>query len=232
MTKNTPVQKQTQAVATPAVHARGFEHEDAKDLLMPRIELLQALSPAVAEGKGKAGDIVNNISKSPIPTNVFIPIAMQRKYIKWIPRSEGGGIEYQTTDPQDPRVIEDTKWGPHGEKPTCTAYLNFLILLEGNTLPTILSFSMTNYQTGRELYTMCKLANCDMWLKKYRLGTKLKKNNMGTWFVFDVMEAGDTAPREVQIAEHLYNAFAKQEFKFDDEQQSTQTVKADANEDF
>jgi hypothetical protein len=232
MVKNTPAKKSSTAVAKPTTAPRGFEYEDPKDLLMPRVELLQSMSPAVQEGKGKAGDIVNQISKSPLPTDIFIPIAMQRKYIKWIPRSEGGGIEYQTNNPKDPRVIEDTKWGPHGEKPTCTAYMNFLILLEGQTLPIVLSFSMTNYQTGRELFTMCKMANCDMWLKKYCLRTKTKKNNMGTWFVFDVVEAGDTKSEDAKVAEMIYNSFAKTEFKVDLDQGGTQTVEADKDEDY
>ena len=222
---------QSTAVATAAGAPRGFEHESPKDLLLPRIELLQALSPAVAEGKGKAGDIVNQISKSPLPTNVFLPIAMHRKFIKWIPRNEGGGIEYQTSDPEDPRVIKDTKWGAHGEKPTCTAYMNFLVLMEGTTLPIVLSFSMTNYQEGRKLYTMCKMANCDMWLRKYRLASKQKKNNMGIWYVYDVSEAGTSSEEDAKVAENLYNTFSQRDLQFEVEA-DTQSAPASANEDF
>jgi hypothetical protein len=232
-------EKTKQAVAKAAQSAvsvineapRGFEHEDAKDLLLPRIELLQGLSPAVQEGKGKAGDLVVNISKSPLSSNIIIPIAMHRKYIKWIPRSEGGGIEYQTSDPNDPRVVEDTKWGQHGEKPSCTAYMNFLVLIEGETLPIVLSFSMTNYQEGRKLYTMCKMANCDMWLKKYKLGAKLKQNNKGSWYVFDVSEAGNTDEENVKIAEALYNAFAQRDLNFEVEQSQSSNV-GEKNEEF
>lgn len=216
------------AVAVIAGQPRGYEAEDANDLLMPRIELLQSMSEAVQEGKGKAGSIVNQISKSDLPSDVFIPIAMQRKYIKWIARSEGGGVEYQTNDPKDPRVITDTKWGPHGEKPSCTSYLNFLVLMEGTRLPLILSFSMTNYQEGRKLYTMGKMTGQDMWLRKYKLGTKTKKNNQGTWFVFDVSEVGDTEKKDADAAEQLYNAFAKTEFKFAED---TGTTKAAAGKD-
>jgi hypothetical protein len=221
------------AVAVINSAPRGFENEDAKDLLLPRVELLQGLSPAVQEGKGKAGDIVNQISKSPLSSDEFLPITMQRRYIKWIPRDQGGGVEYQTSDPNDPRVLEDTKWGDHGEKPTCTAYMNFLVLMSGSTLPIILSFSMTNYQEGRKLYTMCKMAGCDMWLKKYKLKSKAKQNNMGTWHVFDIAEAGDSSAEEAQIAETLYHSFAKKQFNVDlDGGSDKPTAQASANEDF
>ena len=223
--------KQNTEIATPAQTPRGFENEDAKDLLLPRIELLQGLSPAVQEGKGKAGDLVNQISKSAISTNIFIPVAMHRKYIKWIPRDQGGGIEYQTSDVTDPRVVADTQWGSHGEKPTCTSYMNFLVLLEKETLPIVLSFSMTNYQEGRKLYTMCKMANCDMWLKKYKLGAKTKQNQMGVWHVFDISEAGDTDIKDAKIAEALYTTFATSDLNFEVESTTT-TAKADKDEDF
>ena len=229
--KKAVAKKTTQAVAKTTGSPRGFENEDAKDLLLPRIELLQGLSPAVQEGKGKAGDVVNQISKGALPTNIFLPVAMHRKYIKWIPRDQGGGVEYQTTNPNDARVIADTKWGQHGEKPTCTAYMNFLVLLEGSTLPIVLSFSMTNYQEGRKLYTMCKMAGCDMWLKKYRLGTKAKTNNMGTWHVFDVSEAGDTDPKDAKIAESLFETFSNKDLNFEVEGAAKAPV-ASADEDY
>jgi hypothetical protein len=222
-----PTHEVSNAPATP----RGFEHEDSKDLLLPRIELLQGLSPAVQEGKGRAGDLVNQISKSPLPTNIFLPITMHRKYIKWIPRDQGGGIEYQTSDPTDERVIEDVKWGRHGEKPSCTAYMNFLVLLEGATLPIVLSFSLTNYQEGRKLYTMCKMANCDMWKKKYKIASKIKTNNMGTWHVYDVSEVGDSSAQDIATAEKLYEAFSTRDLKFEVEAAS-QDASAPKDEEF
>ena len=212
--KKDVVKKASTAVAKQGA-PRGLDDEDPADLLLPRVELLQSMSPAVQNGLGKAGELVNQISKTPLPTDVFIPIAMHRKFIKWIPRSEGGGVEYQTNDPKDPRVITDTKWGPAGEKPTCTKYLNFLILLEGQTLPIVLSFAMTSFQAGRKLYTMAKMSGGDIWNKKYKLHSMSKTNAMGTFFVFDVTEAGDSGEEDQKIAENLYNSFATRDLNFE-----------------
>lgn len=232
-TKKDVVKKEetSTAVAPATQQARGLSDEDTTELLLPRIELLQAMSPAVQSGLGKAGELVNQITKSPLSTNIFIPIAMHRKFIKWIPRNEGGGVEYQTTDPKDPRVVADTQWGPHGEKPSCTKYLNFLVLLEGETLPIVLSFAMTSFQTGRKLYTMCKMAGGDIWNKKYKLLAQSKTNQMGTFFVFDVQEAGATGEREKMIAEQLYDAFSKRDLKFDMENDQSKAP-AQEGEDF
>lgn len=221
------------AVAKPSDSPRGFENEDPSDLLLPRIELLQGLSPAVQQGKGKAGEIVNQISKQPLSTDIIIPIAMHRKYIKWIPRDEGGGIEYQTNDRNDPRVKEDTKWGAHGEKPSCTAYMNFLVLLEGSTLPIVLSFAMTNYNTGKKLYTLCKMTGKDMWMNRYKLSSLSRTNKMGTWHVFEVDEAGKTEEREFVIAEQLYHAFASRgDLNFEVDDGAQPKAQASKDEDF
>lgn len=219
------------AVAEPIKAARGFGDEDTAELLLPRIELLQAMSPAVANGQGKAGELVNQITKTALTTNIFVPIAMHRKFIKWIPRDEGGGIEYQTTDPKDPRVIKDTAWGPSGEKPKCTKYLNFLVLLEGDTLPIILSFAMTSFQTGRKLYTMCKMAGGDIWERKYKLSSIDKPYQNSKYYVFEVAEAGKSEERELKIAESLYESFSTRDLKFDMENDQTKAA-AGKDEDF
>jgi hypothetical protein len=75
------------------------------------------------------------------------------------------------------------------------------------------------------------MTGADMWLRKYKLGTKTKKNNQGTWFVFDVSEVGDTDKEDAVAAEQLYNAFAKSEFKFTEDTGAT-TAKAGKDEDF
>lgn len=228
--KEVATAKSTEVAKTGA--PRGFDDEDPSDLLLPRVELLQSMSPTVQNGLGKAGDLVNQISKTPLSTDIFVPIAMHRKFIKWIPRGEGGGIDYQTTDPKDPRVIQDTKWGPHGEKPTCTKYLNFLVLLEGTTLPIIVSFAMTSFQAGRKLYTMAKMAGGDVWDKKYKLHSVSKTNSMGTFFVFDVTEAGNANDEDKKTAEALYTAFSTRNLDFEVEGGSSTPAADPKGEDF
>jgi len=231
--KKDVVKKASQEVAKVTAAPRGLEDADSSELLIPRIELLQSMSPTVQQGLGQAGTLVNQISKTKLPTDIFIPIAMHKKYIKWIPRGEGGGVEYQTSDSQDPRVIKDTKWGAGGQKPSCTAYLNFLVLLEGSTLPIMLSFSMTSYQAGRKLLTMAKMTGKDIWANKYKLHSVNKTNQFGTFFIFDVKEAGITEAREQRICEQLYDTFSKRDLNFEVEgAQDKQSSKPIDGEDF
>jgi hypothetical protein len=93
--------------------------------------------------------------------------------------------------------------------------MNFLVLLEGSTLPIVLSFAMTNYNTGKKLYTLCKMTGQDMWMNKYKLSSLSRTNSMGTWHVFDIDEAGKTNTDDIVIAEQLYNAFATRDLNFE-----------------
>lgn len=214
--------KASQEVAAPAQPGRGFGGNlSNEDLLLPRVELLQGQSPAVLEGTHKAGELVNSISKDPMPEDMkIIPILVEKNFIRWKPRDEGGGIEYRTKDATDPRVQEDTKW--HGEeKPKCTAYLNFLCMVEGEDMPIVVSFCNTSYQAGRKLLTLGKMAGGDIFNRKYRLGAQKRQNQYGIFYVFTVENAGSTTDEERSAAEALYKVFEQGDLKFQEETSST-----------
>ena len=205
---------QKNEVANPLTPSRGFDDNvSSEDYLLPRLELLQALSPTVQEEKGKAGELVNSITKRKVNTT-FIPVRLEKTFIRWIPRSEGGGIEYRTNNPLDPRVIEDTKW-KDGDKPLCTAYLNFLCLAEGEDTPIVVSFANTSYTAGRKLLTMARMRGGDLFSRKYKVSSVKKTNNLGTFFVLNVEEVGPVTSDEFARAESLYNAFSSKEIKFE-----------------
>ena len=91
---------------------------------------------------------------------------------------------------------------------------------------------MTNYQEGRKLYTMAKMADCDMWLRQYKLGSKGRQNQMGTWHIFDISEAGDSSPEDAAIAEKLYHSFGQKQFNVDLDATKDNKVAASSTEDF
>lgn len=217
-TKKDVARKTSQEVAKPMQEGRGFGTNISKDdLVLPRIELLQGQSPAVTDGDHKPGELVNSITKERLPEDLkIIPILVEKNFIKWRPREEGGGIDYRTNDPYDPRVVEDTKW--HGdEKPVCTAYLNFLCLIEGQDMPIVLSFCNTSYQSGRKLLTLAKMAGGDIFNRKYRLTAIKRQNQYGTFYVFGVENAGAATAEERQHAENLFETFQSQGLKFQEE---------------
>lgn len=224
-----PIEQAVTTTGRPSI-PRGFGDEDVRDYLLPRVELLQALSPAVVDDNGKAGDLVNNITKEKLPSNIIMPVFLKKQFIRWVPRDEGGGIFYRTDDPQDPRVIQDTKW-VDGAKPLCTQYLNFLCMVEGDEMPIVLSFHDTSYQAGRELLTSAKLTGLDMWKTKYELSSAKTTNNFGTFYKFKVKKLGPASPEYAALGEKVFNEFYSKDLKFtDDREDSSAYEQTDAKE--
>jgi hypothetical protein len=78
----------------------GFQGLDVKDIAIPYIAILQALSPQVKKGLAKVegaeeGDIFNNVTSVVSKGNVgisVVPCAYQKRYVEWNSRESGGGF--------------------------------------------------------------------------------------------------------------------------------------------
>ena len=202
--------------------ARGIDGNITQDdLILPRLEMTQALSPIVVQGDAKPGALLNSVDKSDLGDEVtIIPVILRKNFIRWIPRDQGGGMLWKSDDPSDPRVIEETKFGPDGQKPLATAYLNFLCMIEGESMPIVVSFSNTSYTAGRRLLTMAKMNGGDLFSFSYVVKAKSRTNRKGTFFVLEVEEGGKAKKEDYDRAEKLYNSFAKKDIKFQEEDQS------------
>lgn len=231
MTEENKEVVKTQSTAPALTGGAGMLGEiDPKDLILPRAELAQALSPSVQEGRAKPGEIINNLTgdKYELPLDI-IPVKNEKNFIKWLPRDQGGGMVYRTDDPADLRVIEDTKW-INNQKPACTSYLNFLCLIAGEEIPLVISFHDTGYQTGRQLLSM--LAMSGGAIKIYKLGAKQRTNNLGTFWVYTVSAGGDCTPEDLIRAQKFHDMFAKTKMKFSDEREAEPTAVNPEDEDF
>lgn len=77
----------------------GVEGMSSSDMEVPRLILLQALSPEVSEGDEKPGQFFHSILEESLGNELrIIPIFADIKYILWRPRHEGGGILARADD--------------------------------------------------------------------------------------------------------------------------------------
>jgi len=199
---------------------RGFEGGvDREDLIIPRAKLIQALSPELTEGlEGiKVGSIINSLTKEVLPGE-FIPVFTFKNYIRFNPRSKDdpnfnpdfdpGAVIWKSTDPLDPKVKEEAKFGPNGEKPLATTFINFFSYFPGVPMPIIVSFSKTSYRAGKNLLSLAKFCGGDMFSRKYKLVSQMETNDIATYAVLKVTPAGDANPEEYAVGERLWKDFA------------------------
>ncbi|MBI4708218.1 MAG: hypothetical protein HY761_09910 [Candidatus Omnitrophica bacterium] len=208
-----------ESVLMAAAPGRGFEEPTEKeDLLIPRAKLLQALSPEVVESPKdfQPGLIINSLTKEVLPEEI-VPIFKFTNWIRFNPRKKDdpnfdpafdpGAIIWRSSDPLDSKVIKESEFGPNGERPIATKFMNFFCLFPGHPIPVILSFSSTSFKAGKKLITLAKFAGGDMFSRKYKLIAKHVKNDMGAYYVLDVDPAGMTDESYYKAAESLYSQF-------------------------
>jgi len=212
--------KNETALAAVNAPQRGFENGiTQEDLIIPRAKLIQALSPEMTEGlEGiKIGAIINSLTKEVLPQE-FIPVFMFKNFIRFNPRSkddpnfdpefEPGAVIWKSADPEDKKVQEQTKFGPNGEKPVATTFLNFFSYFPGVPMPIIVSFSKTSYKAGRQLLSLAKFCGGDMFARKYRLVSQMETNDIATYAVMKVVPVGASSPDEFKLGERLWNEFS------------------------
>lgn len=219
MTKKEIAKKEEMPVAN--TQPLGFDDgDDSDDLIIPRAKLIQQMSPEIAdEVTGiKVGDIINSITKEPLPAT-FIPIFKFKNWMRFNARKandagydsnfEPGAMMWRSDDPNDPNVIAEASFGPNGEKPLATTYMNFLAIFEGLPMPIIVSFANTSYKAGKQLYSMAKFAGVDMFKRKYTLGSKKEAKDDMKYYILTTAPAGICTDEEAAIGLGMYNKMRK-----------------------
>ena len=208
----------------------GFEDEEAGDVLIPRVKVVQTLTPERKEGLAEEGDIINSLTLDKLNGKKFIPVFKFNNNIYWKERSDGGGILCRARDGKvgvnadgsslvcaacKKCEFDNSKQGKEAF-PKCTKYINFLGFFEGEQIPVILSFSKTNYAEGKKMYSLAKVTMQNMWNYSYILKEKLVSKGGNEWYIVNTVPGGATTPEERQWAHNMYMTYRNMnDIKFD-----------------
>lgn len=228
------VQEET-AVSTDVGTPMGFEDEEAGDMVIPRIKVINALSPERKDKKADEGDVINSLTLEKLNGRVFIPVFKFNNNILWKDRADGGGIACIARDGkmgslQDGSALlcatcrkcefDNSKTGKDAA-PKCTKYINFFGFITGTKMPIILSFSKTSFAEGKRMYSLAKVTMQNMWNFGYRLDAKLMSKGGNEWYNPAVEAAGPTDEADRAFASELYKNFRTDLFKYDMEEAPT-----------
>lgn len=213
---------------------RGMENVDQTDILLPRVKLLQQMSPEVQDGDMKAGQLVNSISGQLIGDGEeveFIAVAHFKSRIlfegigaeaKIICSSPNGlknmeGINCLTCEKSqwpDEKEAENRRKNGLRLGPECVQFYNFpVLLLTGNGQPEIagLSMSRTKIKVAKKLLTLVRHAGAgiDIFGLKFKLTTVKESSANRTYHNFDITRVGYPSKKEYEFAEKFYEAVSK-----------------------
>ena len=199
----------------------GFEDEESGDVIIPRVKVIQTLSPERKDKIAEEGDIINSLTKERLNGKVFIPVFKFNNNVWWRDRSEGGGIKCIARDGKvgstsDGTIImcsqcrrcefDNSKQGKDA-MPTCTKYINFFGFFAGERMPIILSFSKTCYNEGKKLYSLAKVTMQNMWNYGYTMTEKLMAKGGNEWYIPVMTAAGATDEEDRAFALELFKAY-------------------------
>lgn len=230
------------AVSTEQEAPLGFEEDDSDDLIIPRVKIIQTLSPERKEKIADEGDILNSLTKDKLNGNVFVPVLKFNSNILWKDRTDGGGILCKANDAKmgqasDGTVLnckickkcefDNSKQGKEA-LPLCTKYINFLGFFEGDYAPIILSFAKTNQAEGKKLYSLAKVTMQNIWNHGYMLVSKEVTKGNNSWFNIDIKPNGPTDNNDRVFARQLFDMWNGKlndmKFAVDEEQSRGNTV--------
>ena len=186
------------------------ENMTQEDMMIPRLSILQALSPQVNKRDGsyvegaEAGHIYDSVSNKVFDGEegvTVIPLSYRRAHVEWKP-DRGGFVADHGNDAsvlsgcenQDGKMITD-----QGTEIVVNAeYFLFVIDKDGSHTPAVLSMSSSQLKKARRWNSMINrlqiphlteegnTINPAMFWTAYKLTTVPEENDKGSWFGWNV----------------------------------------------
>jgi len=181
---------------------------DRDDITVPRLVILQGLSPEVTQGLGRPGEfyvkgLEQNVGKGPVE---FIVLMRNKSRIRWQDLKFGGGILCRSIDAKqgvgDPggpcEQCPHSVWNGQ-DKPACDVYQNLIVVLknEKEWMPMAISGNRTKLKAIKNLNSMLmvELAKSrPLFAKSYTIEAITRTNNQGMqYWSYRIGTANDNA---------------------------------------
>ena len=206
---NEPVVSNQNALSTASAEDLwGQSQVSAKDVVLPKIRILQGQSQAVLDGDAKFGQIIENLGGEVLgdfekPVHL-IPFHMEKLWVKYDcsgPKRQFKGIE--------PMVDENLEWrytenGVPMERDYTFQFYALPVEGSADAIPHVVQFSRTSSRAGKVLATLMYLTNRNAGLLPPAFTVNLKAvkkaNDDGTWGAFDIAKDRKSTDKEIESA--------------------------------
>ena len=204
----------------------GFENVDSKSLALPFLKVLGQLSPQVTQGdsqfipEARAGMIYNTVTDELYDGAkgiTVVPCYYKLEYIEWKDR-EKGAVAPVNVYTSDSDIMSKTTRGDDGKdrlengnyiEETASHYV--LIVEPEKTSTALLTMKSTQRKKSKKWNSMMMSLRQKRksgagffkpapFTQKYSLKTVLEKNNLGSWFGWEIEHVGGVDSEEVMKA--------------------------------
>ena len=195
--------------------ARGSENVTTDDMIIPRIELIQALSPArkktdaaYIEGADE-GMLYNNVTRELYGEAVtVVPVYYTKQYLVWKDRKSGGGGSNGFRGAFASKgQAEDTiaALGEDGLEAIDTAQHFVLVHFDGKWQEAVISMAKSKMKVSKRWNSLVRLTNTDSFSRAYKLSATTETNARSeSYHNFNIAPVGFVSKDVYQRAEKLY----------------------------
>ena len=213
----------------------GFENVDSKSLALPFLKVLGQLSPQVTQGdsqfipEARAGMIYNTVTDELYDGAkgiTVVPCYYKLEYIEWKDR-EKGAVAPINVYPADADIMSKTTRGDDGKdrlengnyiEETASHYV--LVVETDKTSTALLTMKSTQRKKSKKWNSMMmsvrekkkdgSFFKPASFTQMYNLKTVLEKNNLGSWYGWEIEYTGTVSTAEALQAAVDFNKTCKE----------------------
>lgn len=195
--------------------SRGSEEVQTKDMVLPRLELVQALSPIKETNElAREGFLFNSVTQQIYGDHVyFVPIYFRVEYLVWRDQDQGGGFlgSFPTLEQANDRKtqeVEDGEDADYLEVVDTPVHYGLLITPQGHQEQIVISMAKTKSKVSRKWNAMIQIVGGDRFSRVYKITSFTDENKKGQKFKNFVVSPAGFPPKAVyEKAEQLYGNF-------------------------
>jgi hypothetical protein len=193
---------------------RGNENVTSEDLQLPRIDVLQALSPQINKKKdeyiegAEVGMLFNTLTNELYEAGVRVtPISFVKRFLVWVDRkkdSDGGLRSVFETAHEAEAFMQSQE---DEEKLEMVPTAEHLVLLDDGT-EVIISMAKSKTKVSRKFNSLVRLNGGDRFSRSYLMTTVDDKSSQGEFQNISFANAGFPSEEVYLKAEALYTAIS------------------------
>lgn len=192
---------------------RGSEGVSTEDMVIPRVDVFQALSPQINKRKdeyieGAEAGLLYNTATGEIYGEelIVVPVYYRKEYVIWKDRDAGGG--FRGAFPSHSEAADAIRQIEDGSQCDIvdTGQHFALVKANGSWQQAVLSMSRSKMGVSRKLNTQIHLEGGDRWSRAWKLEPVSVEGPKGDYFSYKFTALGYVDEETYHVAEQFWEA--------------------------
>ena len=226
---------------------RGSEEVSAADIVLPRIGIIQAISPQLKKNDpayiqgAEQGQLYNTLTSELYDGEglIFVPVLFRKEWVAFKDREKGGGFKgaWPFVEEVTARTaIEQMEDAADIELLESHSHIGYIVKPDGSLEQAIIACTKSAIKFSRKINSLVTMAGVDRFAKAYRISTIEASSAKGDYWTFDVKPMGYVTKGVYSEAEAMYEMLKDRKvgtnYAEDDADSTQSSYKAEDEKDF